>query len=323
MALTVPVVPANAASIWSRNLYTWRAFFFQDPYGQACTAASTMIMLNTIAYSGAGGGGFIWTPYRVRNNSADRADVRDMTSILWFERGHDTLALRGSGSDAHGWRNALNYYGWGSAAMTDPALNVYQDRAYQSYDGAVHAAVVAIARFGMPVGIVAWAGRHAQVMTGYVVRGGDPRVSDAFSVIAVYLSDPLRSDRSVNRWVSNSTLKYGPYRIRFQAYRETDSPYDDPYTPGWQRSSVAPRGGPSEWYRRWVILAPVRAGLPPSPPPVPTPPPSPVASPPQSPQPSVEPTPSPSAGANPSPAPSGLPTGTPTPAASTAPSPPA
>ncbi len=34
-----------------------------------------------------------------------------MTSILAFERSHDTLRSTSAGSDAHGWRNALNYYG--------------------------------------------------------------------------------------------------------------------------------------------------------------------------------------------------------------------
>lgn len=88
-----------------------------------------------------------------------------MTSILAIERGHDTLALLGSGSDAHGWGNSLNYYGWGLAAMTDPSKSVY-DLEFSTYDRAVHAAVRAIAQYRVPVGIISWAGRHAQVMTG-------------------------------------------------------------------------------------------------------------------------------------------------------------
>ena len=92
-----------------------------------------------------------------------------MTSILAFERANDTLRPGGLGSDAHGWRNALNAYGWGQDALTDPARMVFEDRGYRTFSGAVRAAVKAIARRGMPVGILGWAGGHAQVMTGYVV----------------------------------------------------------------------------------------------------------------------------------------------------------
>jgi len=284
--------PAEAGSTWTRNLFDARAFVYQDPYATACTAASAMIMLNVVAYRHTGGGGFRWTPYRVKDNTSNPADRRDMTSILAMERSHDTLALLGAGSDAHGWVNALNYYGWGLAAMTDPAKRVYDDLEFSSYDAAVHAAVRAIARYRMPVGIVGWAGRHAQVMTGYVVDGADPAVSDAFTVRYVYLSDPLYGDHIVNLKITYSSFKTGMLRLRFQAYRETDSPYDDAYTPGFRRSAVAPTRGPSEWYHRWVILAPIRAGVPgiePPPNPDPSPGPSASASPSDAPAPSATP----------------------------------
>ncbi len=137
--------------------------------------------------------------------------------------------------------------------MTDPARMVYQDRAYRGFKGAVKAAVRAIARFGMPVGILGWAGGHAQVMTGYVVTGQNPAVSNDFVVRYVYLSDPLRKSAVVNKRISYENLHAGPLKYRFQAYREVDSPYDDPYTPEAIRSSVRPTTAPSEWYRRWVF----------------------------------------------------------------------
>ena len=135
--------------------------------------------------------------------------------------------------------------------MKDPARRVYQTLAFSSYDAATHAAVRAIARFGMPVGIVSLAGKHAQVMTGYVVEGANPVTSDAFTVKYVYLTDPLYLQHHVNYKVSNATFKSGTFVLRFQSYRETDSPYDDPYTPGYRRSI-------DEWYGRFVIIAPVR-----------------------------------------------------------------
>jgi hypothetical protein len=182
--------------------------------------------------------------------------------------------------------------------LTDPAVSVYDDLEYTSYDAAIHAAVVAIARYQMPVGILAWGGRHAQVMTGYVVDGEDPATSDAFTVQYVYLSDPLYADHFVNAKVSNASFKAGSWRVRFQSYRETDSPYDDTYNPGWRRSAVTPSRGPSEWFGRWVILAPIRAVLPtgdpdPSPTPTPTPTPTPDPTPTPSDIPPVEPSPSP------------------------------
>ena len=163
-----------AATTHSRNLFVAKGFVYQDPYYTACTAAAVMHMLNTIAYRGTGGYGFRWKPYTVKKSS-NPDQLRDMTSILAFERRNDTLRSSTSGSDAHGWRNALNYYGWGSSAMTNASIRPYEDRAYSTYRSAMKAAVRAIARLGMPVGVLAWAGGHAQVITGYVVTGADPR----------------------------------------------------------------------------------------------------------------------------------------------------
>jgi hypothetical protein len=278
------LAPVRAAETWTMNLYTAKAFLYQDPYRSACTAAATMIMLNTIAYRATGGPGFRWTPYRVKNNLVDKRDPRDMTSILYFERGHDTLSITGSGSDPHGWRNALNLYGWGSAALTNPAKNVYQDLEFTSFAAAVHAAVRSIAIYGMPVGIPTWAGRHAQVMTGYVVDGENPATSDAFTVRYVYISDPLFADGYVNARITYMGFHSGNIRVRFQRYLETDSPYDDGYQPGFRRSSVAPTKGPSEWYGQWVIIAATQAGVPADPPPSPSPSPDPSAAPSEAPQ---------------------------------------
>src|SRR4051794_24210065 len=83
-ALAFQAMPASAATLWTKNLYTPSAFLYQDPYSNACTAAATMIMLNTIAYRHSGGPRFIWQPYRVQNG-ASTSDYRDMTSILYFE----------------------------------------------------------------------------------------------------------------------------------------------------------------------------------------------------------------------------------------------
>jgi hypothetical protein len=297
--------PARAATVWRQNLYQSAGFMYQDPYYTACTAAAAMMMLNFTALADTGGNGFGWTVNRTYRSAGPTVNLG---SVLAFERRYDTLAFRAAGSDAHGWRNALNYYGWGMAAMTDPNRRVYEDRAFGTFDAAVKETVRAIARYHMPVGMVGWAGQHAQVITGYVVTGDDPAISWNFTVNGVYLSDPLRSDRGVNKYLTRAQLKFGRARLRFQTYRQTDSPYDDPYTPGFIRSSV--RSPSSEWYGRWVIIAPIRAGLPADPNPTPTPTPNPT------PTPSASPTPDPTGTPTPTPDPSA----TPTPVASDAPS---
>jgi hypothetical protein len=313
--------PAVGLSTYSRNLWVREAFMYQDPYATACTAASTMIMLNTIAYRKTGGRGFIWTPYRVKNSS-DPANLRDMTSILSFERANDSMATDTSGSDPHGWRNALNYYGWGDAAK-DPARMPYMDKAYRSFDSALRAAVKAIARRRMPVGLLGWGGRHAQVMTGYVVFGEDPRTSDRFTVRYVYLSDPLRRDAVVNRKLSYDAFRSGAMTYRLRRYLQTDSALDDPFVAGRIAGSIRPTLGPSEWYGRWVVVLPVRNGLPapasvgpPTPTPAPAPRPTPAPSPTPRPSPTPTPAPTPAGAATPAPIPTPAPQPTPTPAPS-------
>ena len=230
------------------NLFAATGFHFQDPNYVACTATSARSMLNFVAIRGTGGNGFAWR----RTNAGA---VRD--AILAWERGHDTLP-GGRGSDPHGWRNALNYYGWGPAAMMAGA-RVYDDRTFSSFDGAMRAAVRALVLTRKPVGVVGWRGAHAQMITGYYGLVGDPFARDAagnytnaFSVAGFYLTDPLRRSNAVNRRISYTSLRTTTnYRLRFQRYYETDSRLDDIYTPGFRVSS-------SEWYKRFVLVLPIR-----------------------------------------------------------------
>ncbi|HET9344932.1 MAG TPA: hypothetical protein VFO05_04445 [Candidatus Limnocylindrales bacterium] len=230
------------------NLFKADAFRYQDPNYYACTATSALVMLNLIAHNGKGGSGFRWVP---------RLALSTVESILAWERTHDTLA-GGNGSDPHGWRNALNYYGWGSGALSSGS-RVYDDFAYSSYARAVKNAVRQLIRTRKPVGILAWGGRHAQFITGYDGLSGNPfakdgrgRYTNQFTVASVYLSDPLKSDGWVNAKVSYSALGSSTNaKLRFVPYGETDSPYDDPYTAG----TWAAR---DEWLNRWVIIAPIK-----------------------------------------------------------------
>lgn len=232
----------------SLDLFVASGFRYQDPNMYACTSTSTMDMLNFIALGGTGGSGFRWKPTLA-------GTTRD--SILAWERTHDTLA-GGNGSDPHGVRNALNYYGWGSGTLA-AGSRVYDDITFSTYDGAVKRAVRAMAQTRKPVAILAWAGRHMQMLVGYYGLVGDPLVRDslgrytnAFTVEGFYLADPLKSQRFVNRAISYSSLKYTTnLKFKFRPYLETDSPYDDVYTPGYLPARY-------EWYNRYVIVAPLR-----------------------------------------------------------------
>ena len=113
-----------AATTYSRNLFVGKGFVYQDPYYTACTAASVMHMLNTIAYRGTGGYGFRWKPYTVKKSS-NPDQLRDMTSILAFERRNDTLrsSIVGLGRPRLAQRAQLLRLGLvGDDERLDPAL---------------------------------------------------------------------------------------------------------------------------------------------------------------------------------------------------------
>src|SRR2546423_8305546 len=193
-ASTAPAAPP------SLDLFIGSGFRYQDPNMYACTSTSAMDMVNFIAIAGTGGSGFNWAP------SLSGA-ARD--SILTWERTHDTLA-GGNGSDPHGVRNALNYYGWGAGYLR-AGYRIYEDLSFSTYDGAVKRAVRALVQTHKPVAILAWAGRHMQMMVGYYGLVGDPfardslrRFTNAFTVEGFYLADPLRSQSFVNRPIAYS-----------------------------------------------------------------------------------------------------------------------
>ena len=232
----------------SLNLYDADGFRYQDPYYSACVAAAGMDMLNFVSLAGAGGHDFAWQRTRAGT---------DVQSMLTWARAHDTLE-GGTGSDPHGWRNVLNYYGWGSNALLE-GQRVYDDAAYKTYAGAVKAAVRAIILTDKPVGMLGWSGRHAQMITGYYGLKGDPFAKDssgawtnAFTVDGFYFADPLKSDGFVNAKISYTRLRDSTNpELRFRPYTETDSLLDDRYTTG----SVASK---SEWYGKYVLVIPRR-----------------------------------------------------------------
>lgn len=215
------------------NLYDALGVRWQQPNPYACTAAATMMMLNMTASRGVPGPEFTWTPstsYDLQNE------------ILAWSRQNMTMVLEGTnGTDPHGWRNALNAYGWGSMHA-----GVYRDRAYGSFDAAVKEAIIGVARYGKPSGLLMLAGKHAALVHGWDVTGDDPATGSAnFTVNGVYLTDPWEPNATQNAYLTLAALRSGGTWQRFTPYLETDSPYRDP---------IDGEIGREEWYGKYVVI---------------------------------------------------------------------
>jgi hypothetical protein len=237
-------VSPGSPQIWTMNLYRDGAVRWQNPDWRACTAAATMSMLNLIAYSTdevmpphEGAAAVVSLRWHVDTSYGRQED------ILSYERDHMTTGLWADGTDPHGWRNALNWYGWGSLKA-----GVYRDAAINTFEDAAWRVVVAIARTHKPVGILAWSGSHAQFVTGYQVTGSDPRVSDNFTVVAVYITDPWEPDWVRNHLIPYSVWRNGPATVRFAPYWQTDYTGRDP---------IDGQIGYKEWRGKYVIEEPI------------------------------------------------------------------
>jgi hypothetical protein len=238
--------PTPATGTWTLNLYNSKAIRYQNPDMTACTATASQVTLNMALY---------WTDYKSLDpdvpdparppNWKVTTSYASQEAILAFERKNTTQTLRDGGADAHGWRNALNYFGWGhnSAGM-------FSDQTYPTFDAASRAAVRAIALFRKPVGILAWGGQHAQVMTGYRVTGQDPRTgATKWTLQGIYLFDPLVGDHLNNVYITRNTWGFdGGKKIKFVPYTMTNSPYVDP---------LDGQQGNAEWDGKYVIVAPI------------------------------------------------------------------
>ncbi|HEX7491401.1 MAG TPA: hypothetical protein VF337_06835 [Candidatus Limnocylindrales bacterium] len=226
--------PSDQAARWDFDLFDPRAERYQNPDAVACTAAAAQSMLNTVAFHGVASH-LSWLP---------TTSFSTQESILAYERNHMTMLTSSAGTDPHGWRNALNYFGWGSLQA-----GVYRDSAYDSFSAAATATISALATHEKPVGILAQNGHHAQFVTGYEVTGDDPRTGSVnFTVIGINLTDPWAAAGHRDTWITLADWQSGGAWIGFGPYLETDSPY---------RDSVDGQIGYNEWYGRWVIIDPI------------------------------------------------------------------
>jgi hypothetical protein len=235
---STPTAPAE----WHLDLYLKEGMRYEYPDPYSCTATSVQITLNFIAYDG---GQTIWSP---------TTSYAKQEEIFAYERAHMTLPTWINGSDPHGARNALNYFGWGSMEA-----GVYKDVAFGTFGAAAKAVVASIARTRKPAIVFPWYGGHAQVVTGYKVHGADPATSDNFTIDGVYLTDPLYGYTFIvyggvshkvvaidpDTYVSLATWHAGPDAVRYTDYLQTDSTLRDP---------IDGTIGKVEWYRKWVAV---------------------------------------------------------------------
>jgi hypothetical protein len=77
--------------------------------------------------------------------------------------------------------------GW--AAYLSDAGYPYEVRVYASRLAALRAAATALRATGRPVGVLAWAGVHSWVLTGFEATS-DPAVGGMFAVTTAYVLDP-------------------------------------------------------------------------------------------------------------------------------------
>jgi hypothetical protein len=176
LALAIPLLllllgaaaPAGseAASQYARDLY-FSAGYERQIDGRTCVAASTAMMMNFIA----------------------RRDLNlSQRSILAYAQPRDALnnAVQ-RGSDPLGWARAATYY-----SRHTPRPSYYNWEAHSTEAAALKRAATLIAKYGKPVGLVVWNGRHAVVMTGFTSTR-NPTRGGSFSVLKVTYSDPIGS----------------------------------------------------------------------------------------------------------------------------------
>lgn len=138
--------------------------------------------------------------------SSDRSWARQYL-LMRLARAHDSLAWWRVGSDPAGWAWTLRRVGAGST---------YRFVSFSSRQAAIEYAARRIQVTRKPVGILAWNGAHAWVMTGFVASA-NPLTTAAPVVAAVIVSGPLGSPKDpLDRVMPIATFAtwFGPYRQR-------------------------------------------------------------------------------------------------------------
>jgi hypothetical protein len=190
-----PVVPAFSGM----SLYRDSAWS-QQATNTWCIGASTQMMLNLVT------------------GASDHAAATQGT-YMSYAYNHSLYVAR-IGAEGDGWANATNAYGAG----------FYRIVAYTSFEAAIKAAATRMRVTGKPVGLIVMEGHHAWVMVGFTSTGGDPAVSQAFTVTSLTIMAPFYGP-----------LAYDPapgYVASLDYMRTKLTPYTDDYPTIWDGGFV-------------------------------------------------------------------------------------
>ena len=156
--------PVQAARVYEFDLYRPGDFVAQTNLVQ-CVGASMQMMINLVSA-------------RDDRSAATQRRLWQLARQLGPPRPPDRPPRRGA--SVQGWAAGLNRLDQGPYAVVG----------YPSLADALYAAARAMRRTGRPVGLLAWGGRHAWVMSGFRATA-DPAVTDDFRVTHAIVLDPL------------------------------------------------------------------------------------------------------------------------------------
>jgi hypothetical protein len=155
---------ATPAGPFTMNLYR-AGVFVHEVDKKSCVAAAVQQMLNVIRLGEDG----------------RRPDVSHATQRTL----HDRIAKLTTWEDSH--NGGTGPGGW-AAVLTEEGYR-YEVRTYPSRLAAMRAAASALRATGRPVGILAWAGVHSWVMTGFTATA-DPATTTKLTVTTAFILDP-------------------------------------------------------------------------------------------------------------------------------------
>ena len=192
-----------AAGPYSMSLYRPGVFVHQADKDW-CVAAAVQNMLNVIRLREEG---------RAPDTTArtQRALYRRIVELTTWEDSHN------GGTGPGGWARILTEKGY-----------PYELRVYDTRNAALRAAVTALRETRRPVGVLAWAGVHSWVLTGFSATA-DPAKARDFSVTSARFLDPWYpwvSDRWPRSEKPNAPRDAADFKANIRPWRLASGPYE-------------------------------------------------------------------------------------------------
>jgi hypothetical protein len=169
-----------------------------------CVAAAAQSMLNVIRHGEDGA-----TPDT--STRTQRALYRRIVELTTWEDSHN------GGTGPGGWAALLTEQGY-----------PYEVRVFKTRNGALRAAATAVRETQRPVGILAWAGVHSWVLTGFTATA-DPAATRDFTVTTARVLDPWYpwvSDRWPRSERPNAPRDAADLEANFLRWQLASGPYE-------------------------------------------------------------------------------------------------